>query len=283
MSELFIKGTVIGLDYKKWKEDIELFSSILSSVLETWKIRTYDNQDNLKTEIAENLSREYGRVKSAYYGFDGDVNNLSVNYHLLKSILENKDLENGLKTMYLSLLVENYIINIRSIYDFTSFFPRLIMPLKDIQQYKNRKNPDSLNTFITYCEKNKPSFFSQDFLNLMNGTKEDLEVIRKIRDSIIHKGKESLIIITDNDVLFRIPSKAPYGVENSLPDILDLGNSNYPLLIYLRKLTVNLINYMEQLGNLMFLEFKKDENYRLELTALIGICIKDFNEFIHEK
>jgi hypothetical protein len=111
----------------------------------------------------------------------------------------------------------------------------------------------------------------------------DLENIKTIRDSIIHKGKEAIIEISNNQVYFRIPKKSPYGEENCLPDILFLGNDkNFPLKKYLRTLTISLINYLENLGNTIGQEFyNKNNSYRVEFAALVGICIKDFKGLIN--
>jgi hypothetical protein len=281
MNDLFIKGTAIGFDYKKWKEDRELLSSLLLSVMETWLINTYNAQDKLIIEISEQQEREYGKIKAAFWGFEGDIHNLAVNHHLLVSLLNNGGLDKGLKSLYTSLLVENYIINLSSIYDFCSFFPRIIMPLEDIQQYQNRKYPDSLNTFIKYCESDSSKVLPDKLRDLMKSSRNELENIRTIRDLIIHKGKEPIIELKGNETVFRIPSKPPYGTENALPDILGLGNSDYPLEGYLRTLTLKLFEFLDKLGTILIMELQKNDNYRLELTALIGICVKDFNDFLY--
>jgi hypothetical protein len=285
MNDLFLKGTAIGFDYKKWKEDRELLSSLLLSVMETWLISTYNTQDKSIIEISEQQDRENGKILAAFRGFEGDIHNLAVNHHLLFSLLNNVDLDKGLKSLYASLLVENYIINLRSIYDFCSFFPRIIMPLEVILQYQKRKYPDSLNTFINYCESDSSKVLPDDLIDLMKNSKNELDNIRRIRDLIVHKGKESIIELKGSETVFRIPSEPPYGEENLLPDILGLGNSGYPLEDYLRTLTLKLFGFLEQLGTKLFMELKKNDKYRLELTALIGICVKDFNDFLnpHEK
>jgi|LSQX01.2.fsa_nt_gb hypothetical protein len=281
MNNLFLKGTATGFDYKKSKDDRELQSSLLLSVMNTWLINTYNTQDKLIIEISDQQEREYGVIKAALWGFEGDIHNLAVNHHLLTSLLNNRDLSKGLKSLYTSLLVENFIINLRSIYDFCSVFPRIIMSLKDIQQYKKRKNADSLNTFINYCEQESSKDLPNDLRHLMKNARNEFENIKTIRDLIIHKGKESIIQIKENETVFRMPSKPPYGKGNALPDIHDLGNSDYPLMEYLRTLTLTLFEFIEKLGTILIMELKNNVNYRLEFTVLVGICIKDFNNFLY--
>jgi len=286
MNEVFIKGTAFGFSNKEFNEDPELFSSILISVIQTWIFKTYDTQDNLKIETDEETGREYGRIKAAYYALENDIHNLAINNHLLSRLISNNDLDKGLKLLYISLLVENYIINLRSIYDSTSLFPRLLVDSKDFKKLPNGKNSNSLNSLIKNIKKTVDTInqlYPPSINKIILDCESDLDNIRTIRDAIIHKGKEPIIEITNNQIYFRIPQKPPYGKENSLPDILSIGNdNNYPLKKYLRVLTIRLINYMEQLGNTIGQEFyNKDNNYRVELTALVGICMKDFIEFLN--
>lgn len=285
MNDFIIKGTAHGFSNKEYNEDPELFSSVLISVIQTWIFRTYDTQDNLKIEINEETEREYGRIKAAHYALENDIHNLAVNYHLLCRLIGDSELDKGFKLLYVSLLVENYIINLRSIYDSTSLFPRLLVDSKDFKKLPNGKNSDSLNSLIRNIKKTfetinqlYPTSINETILDI----ESDLDNIRTIRDAIIHKGKEPIIEITNNQVYFRIPQKPPYGKENCLPDILFLGkDNNYPLKKYLRILTIRLIDYMERLGNVIGEEFyKKNNNYRVELTALVGISMKDFIEFL---
>ena len=283
MSDIFIKATAIGFDYKTWKEDVELFSSILVSVLQTWLLDNFNNQGNLKHNLPEKVAREYGRIKNAYFGLESDIHNLSINYHLIISILKNNKIKMEFKELYLSLLVENYIVNIRSIYDFTSYFPKVFIRPQDIDQLPKGKKEGSLNSFITYCKNNKskPKLFPQKIYGLMINTGCELKNIRLIRDAIIHHGKESIITLNAKEPIFRIPKTAPYGVENYLPDILSLGDIDYPLFDYLKALSIKMINYMERLGTIMGEEFyKKDKDFKLNLTALTGICMKNYLEFL---
>ena len=155
------------------------------------------------------------------------------------------------------------------------------MPLEHILRYQNRKYPDSLNTFIKYCESDDSKVLPDNLRDLMKNSRNELENIKTIRDLIIHKGKESIIGIKEKETVFRIPSKSLYGKGNALPDILGLGNSDYPLEDYLRELTLKLLGFLENLGTLLIMELKNNDNYRLELSALVGICVKDFNDFLY--
>lgn len=281
MSELFSKGTAIGFDLENWKNDRKLLSSLLLSYMQTWLMKNYNSQDQLKGEITDIQKREFGKVKSAFWGFESDLHNLTINYHLMNSIVFDNKADTNLKTLYLSSLVENYIVNIRSIYDFCSIFPRTILSQNAIKQISGRKNPDSLSTLIKYCNSIHSKELPDELAKLLNKIEPDFVEIKTIRDLIIHKGKETIIEIRKREILFRIPSKSPYGEENSLPNILELNVQDYPLFDYLRKLTLKLFDFMENLSVILINEANKIEEYRVELTALIGICINDFNDFLY--
>ena len=127
MDNFILKGTAFGFSYEEWANKNDLLPSTLISVIEAWR-RTVQEQDlSFKPDILDDFKREYGRIINAYYGFEGDMHNLSINYHLIKSISMDKEQDNGLKILYVGLLTENYITNLRSIYDFTSLFPRMLI------------------------------------------------------------------------------------------------------------------------------------------------------------
>jgi len=280
MDKVFVKGTAIGFDLKTWKEDPEIFSSILLSAVQTWI------QNISKDEIPDDLAREFGKIENAYYGIEGDIHNLSVNIHLIKHILSNNSLDTQFKSLYVSLLTENYIINLRSIYDFTSYFPRICMSEKEVVKLKNVKNGDSINSFKKSLGKLvSKDQFTLNIKQLFERTENDLGNIIRIRDLIIHKGKETIITLKENQPYFIIPGRGQSSEENSLPDIMNLDKKDYPLYGYLRILTRNLINYMEYLGYNIIEEMQKrsdKKKYKLELTALIGYCMKEFNDFLND-
>lgn len=282
MDDVFIKGTAFGISSDAWSLDPKIFPSMLLSVLETWSFKISDRRENLIIDIHNDLAREYGKIKAAKYGFVSDLHNLSISYSMINTIIKDNSLNNGIKSIYISLLVENYVTNIRSCYDFTSLFPRVLVDLKSIKRLTNMKNSDSLNSLLKFCEKeNGEKIFPESIYRSLKKVTSDLEDIKNIRDSIVHHGKEPIAHLENNSLTLRIPQSAPYGKENALPDILSIGADNYPLLAYLRELTLRLVNYTEDIGNTLFDEFRsKDNTYNVFLTALIGICIKDFREYL---
>jgi hypothetical protein len=143
------------------------------------------------------------------------------------------------------------------------------------------RNADSLNALIANCDVEELQELPVKMRDYLKESISKLEIIKAIRDSIIHKGKEPIVEIKKDNIFLRIPTKAPYGSENALPDILHLGNTDYPLIPYLRELTVSLFDFTENIGGFLLEELSKQEGYLLDLTALVGICIEPFNEFLN--
>ena len=141
---LVIKGTILTYG-EKWVVGNEDYSSILLSVANSWKSKYFTPQDELKENIDSWKSREFGKIKSSIYGYTSDLHNLSINYCFLKETIENLDINKYKTNLYVSLLLENYFTNIRSLYDF--LFHIIKICLSD-DQLKIYPQIDSLNKLI---------------------------------------------------------------------------------------------------------------------------------------
>ena len=84
--------------------------------------------------------------------------------------------------------------------------------------------------------------------------------------------------------MFRLPAKNLYE-GNILPDILNCELENYPLLDYLKIITHRLIDYLENLGDILAFKLYNNSNgtYNLMLTSLTGICMKEFINFLYSR
>lgn len=125
--------------------------------------------------------------------------------------------------------------------------------------------------------------YSQNSINTVGECKKDFDIVERIRDAIIHHGKEPVVLLnTENYLSFKIPMHVGnYSSNNLLPDILGIGDTAYPLLDYIRKVTVDLLLNMERIGNCIGNEYiSKQPTQTLYLYGLIGICIKDFVNFL---
>ncbi len=275
MSNFVIKGTVLGHTYEKWRNDKDTLSSVLISVMSTWEMN-----NSFNNKISTNLMREYGKVVNAYSGFMNDIHNLAITLDMIESNLEDKSLDFWKKLLYITLLVEVYFTNLRTIYDFTSYFPKVLIDEKNFSHLPSKKE-GSIKELIKFLKKeNAKEVLSQEIIDVFINCESNLDDVRNIRDMIIHKGKEPILFI-DNDDEVKISINSKENNINLLPNILNEQEQAYDLKKYLSKITNNLFDFIESLGEAMYQEFfKRDPNYGIYLGELTGICITNFIEFL---
>lgn len=282
MNDFLIKGTVIGYPFDKWKDDKNIFSSNLLTVLQAWIIQIYKFDGVPKNDINRKLRQEYGLIRDAIYGLENDLHNLSIIVHQIKFNKNNKDLDYALKSLYIGQLTEGYFINIRSILDYSSIFPKILIPESCFNLLSSKHN-DSLSKLIAKCKKDYEkisSITSVEIVDFVLNTEDLLKDTQKIRDLIVHHGKEPIISIVGDNIYFNISNKN----KSLLPNLLNSEDNNYPLFDYIRELTFKTIDYLENLGILIGKEFvKKMDNKKIDLVALEGICMSDFIEFLNYK
>jgi len=106
----------------------------------------------------------------------------------------------------------------------------------------------------------------------------DLIDIKKIRDSIVHKGKEILVRRNENGLFIRIPKTVPYGNDTILPDLLDSNHYEYPMEKYLRQITKTFFKNSENLGVIVLTEMLEREHFNWSLHSIY--CMEEFTDFI---
>lgn len=293
-----IKGTAFGEPYEKWIDDNrEYFSSILLSVMMSWQISINETKSTITDEVR---IKQLDEIDRAIDGMVSDIHNLAVNYHLMTNIIKTDEYKGtGLRGLYLSLLTENYITNVRSIYDFCSIFPRIIMSVDNIESYCKFIGNDTLRTLIKAVkgkaainENGERLSVSNEMLtktvselpdylkSLLCNAHKRFEIINKIRNDIIHKGDEPFILFNENQPTIRLPNKFPNDKTNKLPNILELDESitDYPLFDYLKVLTHDLFEFMENLGAALF-----RNDYTFYLWLLDNKCMGAFmNRFRYD-
>ncbi|MES2458892.1 MAG: hypothetical protein V4594_25300 [Bacteroidota bacterium] len=284
MSTLFIKGTVIGYDYEKWQNDPDSLATWLICMVETWHMAQFSATGEFLIDHPDEVKKKYGEVRGAIQAFTNDIHSLSVCYHQMLYVLNDPTPEVGLKTLYLSNLVESYITNVRTIYDLMAVFARIVVSTEYLKL--RAVSTDSLSDLLkTFENKHKWSIeiFSEPVVSVFKSMRGSLNMIREIRNSIIHDGKEPIVTIKQGVAYFRIPKTINSPYETSLPDLLDLNTPDYPLFPYLQHVTRTLFTHMDNLGRIIGNDAHlKDNDYRCELPVLIGICIPEFMEFIHK-
>lgn len=256
-------------------------------ILQNWYHNNYNADGTCRKELSSACKKQYGEVKQALIALENDLHNLSIIYHQLLHF-KYSSLEAGLKNLYFSSLTESYFTNVRSIYDHISCFPRIV--LNELQLREKVAKVTSFNDLLGFCNngnyrkrKKAEMVYSQVLLASFEKCKYDFDNIKKIRDAIIHHGKEPAVSLNKGDkILFRIPIHVGnYYSKNLLPNVLGLEEAEYPLMDYIRNITVNLFVNMECIGNSIGNDYmNKSHSEQLCLYGLIGICIKDFVSFL---
>jgi hypothetical protein len=287
MENIFIKASVIGLSYKRFKEDENLFSSFLLCTFETWIREHFEFNGMFKNDnLSPDIKCDFGLIKRDYLALESDIHNLAINYCMINHILNDTTINSGIKEIYISNLTENYFINLRSAYNYASSASRILLgdSTRDLLPSSVK---DSINNMIKFCRNNTKSkqIFSSKINEIFLKIENDLSDIRTIRDSIVHHGNEPIIHLEDSQIFLRLPKIGKYSNDNILPDILNSGDSEFKLFDYLRELTLRLCYFMEDLGENISNELysRSPSDFKYELIALYGECIPNFVKFLNIK
>ncbi|MGG7437380.1 hypothetical protein ACQ7CU_04795 [Chryseobacterium arthrosphaerae] len=274
---LVIKGTIL-VGHQNFKIGEDTFSSLLLSVMYSWYYSTYSSAGEPLISYSEQELREYGRIRSALNGYTNDLHNISINYCLFNEFNNNYELGTPKGNLYLELLIENIFTNIRSLYDFFYHFIKICLTEKQLKQYPVT---DSINKLISFAKKpNNTDKLPFQIIQYLEDIHSDLEDIKKIRDNIIHKGKDIMLTRDSGKLFMRIPIKDLFTEDNLLPNILGDANLNYDVEKYLSRIIKTTFRNMEILGEIILSQVYMKENYRFDLYAISNYCIDDFNDFL---
>ena len=284
---------ISGAHNNTWPEFLDEnrahLSSFLLSAMKDWEGSIPKCLEVIPPESKEVYKEQCDKIEAAADGMVSDLHNLAINYHLMTDIIKNNEYkDNGLRELYIGLLMENYVTNIRSIYDFCSVFPRILMSIDRIKKYttNNGQQSDSLYRLIQVLDGKNPANLAElpdSMKTLIKNAKDQLDIVREIRDAIVHKGNEPFVQFNADDAVFRLPEKYPNDKTNKCRDILQLGDSaqDYPLFKYLRKLTLDLFDFMENMGYILCLCLcARKESHPAEPQWLDNPCMERFNEFV---
>ena len=276
-NRLVIKGTICT-----YRESFyvggELFSSLLFSVVNSWYYSNYEHNGTLKVGIPEEKAREYGKIKAAVNGFTDDLHNLSVNYCLFREIDEAEKINGHKSNLYICLILEHLFTNLRSIYDFLYHFAKIPLSDKQLKQYPKT---DSINNLTSFSKKqNNQDKLPESVIWVLNSMERDLADIKKIRDGIIHQGKDFLLTRKEGILHMRIPIKESNSNDNLLPNILNTNDIDYNVEKYLNKIIKTTLKNMEDFGTILYNEMSHKPEFHFALYAISNYCIDEFNEFL---
>lgn len=276
-NRLVIKGTILTHPQSFYVGE-ELFSSILFSVVNSWFYSNYENDRILKVSISEEKAREFGKIKAAVNGFTEDLHNLSINYCLFKEINEALEINGHKSNLYICLILENMFTNLRSIYDFLYHFVKIALSDIELKQYPAT---DSLNNLISFCKnENNQGKLPENIIWVIKNIEEDLNDIKQIRDSIIHKGKDFLLTRKNGILYMRIPIKETNSNDNLLPNILITNDIDYNVEQYLNKIIKTTLKNIEDFGVTLYNEIADKPEFHFGYYAISNYCIDEFNEFL---
>ncbi|MFV8327924.1 hypothetical protein [Flavobacterium sp. ZS1P14] len=279
-NRLIIKGTLLNTQ-EGFYVGGEIFSSILFSVVNSWFYSNYENNGAIKSNISEEKAREFGKIKSAIYGFTEDLHNLSINYCLFKEINETVHINGHKSNLYISVILENLFTNLRSIYDFLYHFVKIALTDKELKQYPVK---DSINNLLTFSKKdNNKDKLPKNIIWVLNNIESDLNDIKQIRDNIIHKGKDFLLTRKEGILFMRVPIKEINSNDNLLPNILKTDDIDYNVNKYLNKIIKTTLKNIEDFGVVIYNEVSSNSEIHFNLYSISNYCIDEFNEFLINK
>ena len=276
-NRLVIKGTILTQPQSFYVGE-ELFSSMLFSVVNSWYDSNYGNDRSLKVSIPPEKAREFGKIKSAINGFTEDLHNLSINYCLYREINDALEINGHKSNLYICLILENLFTNLRSIYDFLYHFVKIALSDKELKQYPTT---DSINNLISFCKnENNRDKLPENIIWVIKNIEDDLNDIKKIRDNIIHKGKDFLLTRKEGGLYMRVPIKETNSNDNLLPNILNTNEIDYNVEQYLNKIIKTTLKNIEDFGVTLYNEISNKPEFHFGLYAISNYCIDEFNEFL---
>lgn len=262
---LINKGNSIGWSYEELRVSKDALGINLISVLSSIEMSWDQNNNNGQKELSPKYK---GLVKEAYNAMYHDIHGLAVQVDLLKFLFIHKgDLVRHKDFLFVSEIVEKYLTNLRSIYDFMAKVLRLSVEDRHLGQI----NFDSLNSLIESVEKEKTKGkISRELEELLISIKKEFHKVRNLRDSIVHNGEQITILTDEKGYLIEVLSEESNG-----------KNTVY-LMDFLSVRTKKMILFGEGIAEIVFKEYcKQYGDVTLFLVGLEGVCIPAFIEFLN--
>ena len=276
-NKLVIKGSLITHG-QEWYFGEELYSSVLLSASESWISKNYTPKGEFLTKFEPWKNRKYGSIRASIYAFVSDLHGISITYSLLKEVIENEEIDIHKRNLFAEQLLEQYFTVIRSLYDHMAGIIRICLSDKSLKVFPE---VDSLNKIISFSKKEtNEEKLPMRIKQFLVSVESDLIDIKKIRDSIVHKGKEILVRRNENGLFIRIPKTGPYGDDTILPDVLSFNHFEYPMESYLRQITKTFFKNSEDLGVIVLTEMLERENFSWSLHSITNYCMDEFTDFI---
>lgn len=271
------KGTSIGWNWEALSKDKNALGLKIISIYKTWE---------MEKKVGDgDITRDEGKIVKAYKGLANDIHNLAIIIDMMKAIIEKSKQDNDLKEkdfLYLNVLFESYFSNLRSLFDFTSLIIRMALSDESIKRLPSRYE-DSFSRILKFAKNtNNKGILSDEVVKAILDSEDTFNIIREIRDLIIHKGDEAIIYKEEDGLTFAIIKFTNEGPTNVVKNILGVESERYPVFDYLSELTNRTISYIEELALAIYVNLCKikNEEIHLQLAALQGICMPNFIKFL---
>lgn len=216
-----------------------------------------------------------GLIEEARIALVHDIHGLAILNDMLQFIFTKPDGIQHKDFLYVMEIIEKYFTNMRSIYDFMSKVLRLAVEEKNI----GKISFDSFNSLLTFAESNsKPQqLLPEDLISLLTNIKDEFNLVKNIRDFIIHNGKQ--ISLLKDDKGYQL---GPFNNQGELIE-LQLGEENkYEYLIpYLSQRTESMLKFGESIADIIHREFTRmNGEFPFMWSALEGVCIPSFVDLL---
>jgi hypothetical protein len=281
MSDFVIKGTSIGWTWERLEEDNTVLGCFVIHTMMSWKLY----MDNQMQTLTDEEKREYGKVIQSLSGIQNDLHNLSVVIDMLNEIvtsIQSRSPHSSKLMLQISVLLETYFTNLRSIFDFCSTFVRIAVSNKLL---KSMPSSDSYNALLKFVKKETVvGAVPPLIIESMMRNEHVFESVKKVRDLIIHKGEDTIVDRnSDKTICFTLYKHKDGDVINMATDLLETNQPEYPVMKYLSELTRQVLNFLDLFGRALFHCFEEVKGFPLPLwlTALAGHCMPAFIKFLN--
>ncbi|MNO34248.1 hypothetical protein D3C76_242790 [compost metagenome] len=258
------KGTSIGWSLEALKLDKDVLGLRLVSVLGCILHPIQGDVHKLRPQYQ-------GLIEEARVALVHDIHGLAVLNDMLQYIFDKPSGLQHKDFLYVMEIVEKYFTNMRSIYDFMSKVLRLAVEERDI----GKVSFDSLNSLIAFAETNAKAeqFLPEVLISLLTNIKAEFDLVRNIRDFIIHNGKQISLLKDDKGYLI-----GPFNDEGALIELLPGENNKYEYLIpFLSQRTELMLKFGESIAEVIHVEFvRMHGEFPFMWCALEGVCIPSF-------
>jgi hypothetical protein len=277
-----IKGMSAPWDFKTLRSYPNALEEILLSVCHTLECKRKEEEEGRESYCSPGVKKVRAQISNYISALQNEWHSLAILIDMMQYIIAHRMESQFLDKdgLYLQTLVESYFTSLRAIFDYVSVVYKIAVEEKHLGKIPSR---DSFNDTIEFMKKDTAkNCVPPEVIRMFLEYQSLFEGIRKIRDLIIHRGKEPVVYRTNDGYHFALYKNMRMSRSNVLQDILDVSKDTYPLLPYLSKLTNQVVEFTSRLGAAIYdcAVAARGSEIELILLALEGVCIPNFKKFL---